>query len=740
MPSTTFTPSAAESVLSLRMRPDLQIRPQWFRNRRHWVVKDPLSLNYFHLLDEEYAILKMLDGRTSLASIQQRFEQQFAPYRISLARLQSFLGDLHQRGLIQSDAPGQGERLLQRRGQRTRRTWLRAWGNLLALRLPGVDPDRFLERLAPRCAWMLTRTAISVWLLVVLAALALVIVHHDTLWARLPDFRSFFHAENLLWLALGMAGVKVLHEMGHAVACKHFGAACHDLGLMFLMFTPCLYCDVSDAWMLANRWQRIAVSAAGLYVEIFLAAICTFLWWFSEPGLLNSLCLNIMFVCSVSALIFNGNPLMRFDGYYILSDLVEIPNLQSRSSSALYRLLAWWTLGVELPGERAIAERRGFWLAAYAAAAIAYRWMVVIGCFFFLNAILKPYRLELLAHALMGIILVGMAAAPAWRASQFFRNPMLRRQIRRGRLSRTVLVILLAVLALALVPVPHRVRAPMLLQPDDARYVYVAASGTLQESVAAGEAVQADEVVARLADQRIELELAALDSERQQQHLHVRYLESQRGRDAEAAVQLPAARERLAELDEQLRQVRRQQQLLTLRAPVAGTVIAPPRQTGRPASAGRLPTWPGTPLDPENLGCQLQAGTLLCLIGDPSRLQGIALIDQAGIEFVQPGQRVTLLMNQMPGQPLTGTIADVAKIDLQAVPPNLAAASGLATRQNKDGVTQPMSTAYQARIALDQHGRNLAAGDLGRCKIAVCPQPLGQRLLRYLRRTFTWNL
>jgi putative peptide zinc metalloprotease protein len=179
---------------------------------------------------------------------------------------------------------------------------------------------------------------------------------------------------------------------------------------------------------------------------------------------------------------------------------------------------------------------------------------------------------------------------------------------------------------------------------------------------------------------------------------------------------------------------------LTLRAPVAGTIIAPPRQTGRPASPGRLPTWPGTPLDPENLGCQLQVGTLLCLIGDPSRLQGTALIDQAGIEFVRPGQRVTLLVNQMPGQRLSGTIADVAKIDLQAVPPNLAAASGLATRQGKDGVTQPMSTAYQARIALDQHDRNLAAGDLGRCKIAVTPQPLGPRLLRYLRRTFTWNL
>jgi putative peptide zinc metalloprotease protein len=334
---------------------------------------------------------------------------------------------------------------------------------------------------------MLTRTAACVWLLVVLAAVVLVVVHHDALWARLPDFRSFFHAENLLWLAVSLAVVKVLHELGHAVACKHFGAECHDLGLMFLVFTPCLYCDVSDAWMLPDKWQRIAVSAAGLYVEIFLAAVCTFLWWFSEPGLLNSLCLNIVFVCSVSALIFNGNPLMRFDGYYILSDLVEIPNLQSRASSALSRLLAWWTLGVELPGERAMAERRHVWLAAYAAAAIAYRLVVVIGCLFFLNAVLKPYRLEVLAQIFMGIILLGMVAAPAWKTSRFFRNPILRRQIRRGRLSRTLMAVLLAAIALVFVPVPYRVRAPVLLQPEDARYVYVAAPGTLQEAVAAGQ-------------------------------------------------------------------------------------------------------------------------------------------------------------------------------------------------------------------------------------------------------------
>ena len=101
---------------------------------------------------------------------------------------------------------------------------------------------------------------------------------------------------------------------------------------MLLVLTPCLYCNVSDSWMLPNKWHRAWIGAAGMYVEIVIASICTFLWWFSEPGLLNQLCLSTMFVCSVSTMMFNANPLLRYDGYYILADVMEIPNLRQKAS------------------------------------------------------------------------------------------------------------------------------------------------------------------------------------------------------------------------------------------------------------------------------------------------------------------------------------------------------------------------------------------------------------------------
>ena len=276
----------------------------------------------------------------------------------------------------------------------------------------------------------------------------------------MPDFRSFFQAGNLLWLAATMALVKVLHELGHLLACKHFGAECHELGLMFLLFTPSLYCDVSDAWTLPTKWQRIAVSAAGVYVEVFVAAVCTFVWWSSEPGLLNSLCLNVMFICSVSTLVFNGNPLMRFDGYYVLSDLLEVPNLQTRSRSALSRLLTRWSLGRELAGPGMAAGDRPTLLVCYALAAIANRWLVVVGTFFFLHAVLKPHRLESLAYAFMFVAVLGMLAAPVWRGSQLLVNPLWRRRIRRGRVFVLVCLGAALVAAIVLLPLPCRVQAP----------------------------------------------------------------------------------------------------------------------------------------------------------------------------------------------------------------------------------------------------------------------------------------
>ncbi|MGE5193155.1 MAG: hemolysin D, partial [Deltaproteobacteria bacterium] len=338
--------SGLDRPLALRRRPDVFAVPQMFSGQRLWALKDPVTLRYFHLRDEEYWVFQALDGHASLAGIQRNFEKNFAPRRLTLSHLQTFLGMLHQEGLILAEAPGQAGELLDRAGKLKRQKLLAALSNVLAIRFRGIDPQRFLDWILFRFGWLISAWSVALGAFVVVAAVALVLTKFDAVLARMPDVDSFLTPTTVIWLTVAMALVKILHELGHGLTCRFFGAECHELGLMFLVFTPCLYCNVSDSWMLESKWRRAAIGAAGVGVELVLAAACTLLWWFSEPGLLNSLCLNVMLICSAGTLLFNGNPLMRYDGYYILADLVEVPNLSQAATATIRELLGDWLLGI----------------------------------------------------------------------------------------------------------------------------------------------------------------------------------------------------------------------------------------------------------------------------------------------------------------------------------------------------------------------------------------------------------
>ncbi|OHB83409.1 MAG: hypothetical protein A2V98_06430 [Planctomycetes bacterium RBG_16_64_12] len=724
----------------MRVRHDLSIHRQKFGQESYWVVKDPVALAYFHLREEEHAILEMLDGQTSLATIKQRFEEAFAPLQMSIEQLQAFLGRLHQLGLVLADAPGQGDQLLLRRGRRRRHELIQSLANVLAIRFRGVDPEPFLRRLYPKCRWLFSLWFLAGCLVFAASAGTLVAVQFDVLQSRLPDFRDFFTARNLITLAAALAVAKVLHELGHALTCKHFGGECHEIGIMFLVFTPCLYCNVSDSWMLSSKWQRIAITAAGILVEVMLASACTFLWWFSEPGLLNTLCLSMMFVCSVNTLLFNGNPLLRYDGYFVLSDIIEVPNLAQQSRALVGRALARFFLGVELPRDRSLPERKRFLLAAYGVASTVYRWFVVIAILWFCGQMVKPYHLELLAQALALIVVVGLFVVPAGSLALRLRDPAWRRRIHRGRAVLTCGILVAALVVIGLIPLPFRVGTPLVLEPEGVHRVYVVVPGTLVESVSVGETVAAGQELARLVDRDIDREIMEITGKRNQQRLEVENLQLRLAEDPSVASQIPAAQEALADIEQRLRERQRDQQRLVLCAPVGGAVLPPPRRPQRPYAPGELETWQGSPLDDENAGAHLETGTLFCLIGDPARLEAFLVLDQADRKFVRKGQRVRMQLDELPGRILGGTIAEIASTDLKVAPRELATGRELPIRVDEEGVPRPVKTSYQARVTLDDHNHDLLTGTRGRAKILVDAQPLFWRLYRFLGRTFRFSL
>ncbi len=202
---------------------------------------------------------------------------------------------------------------------------------------------------------------------------------------------------------------------------------------MMLVLTPCLYCNVSDSWMLPNKWKRAAIGAAGMYVELCIASIATYVWWFSEPGFVNEMALNVMFVCSVSTLIFNANPLLRYDGYYILSDLSEIPNLRQKATTILSRKLGAWCLGMEEPDDPFLPQRNQVFFALYSVASAVYSWFITFSILLFLQRVFEPYRLQVIGQIIGLAAIGGLVIRPLWKLGHFFWVPGRLEQVKKER-------------------------------------------------------------------------------------------------------------------------------------------------------------------------------------------------------------------------------------------------------------------------------------------------------------------
>jgi len=721
--------------LHLRMRADLQVQPLQFGGKTYWGVKDPFSLQYFQLRDEEYFILQHLDGVASFDTIRRQYERQFVPQKLEASHLQGFLARLHEAGLILADAFGQGEILLERRSRKQQQSRRARWLNPLAIRFRGFDPHRFLTWLQPVASLCFSPWFLLTALSMMLAAVVLIFTHFDRVVAQLPDFATFFETRNLVLLGVSLALVKIIHELGHALACRHFGGECREMGVMLLAFIPCLYVNVSDAWTMPQKWRRIIVSAAGIFVELVISSVCVFLWWFSYPGLFHSLCLNIVFVCSVSTLLLNGNPLLRYDGYYILLDLLEVPNLRQRAQTIVSNRLHHWFFGHKADTLLREPRRLRRLLFVYGIASAVYRWLIVILIVSVCYYVLEPYGLEILAQVMGAFVFMGMLIMPVKSGIQEIRTYSQSGRIDGRRFAVRSALVLCVLAGLLLIPLPHRISAPALIELKNAKHVYITAPGFLKSVATPQTNLQPGALIARLQNDQIDLEVLKLQGQIKEQQIRISTLQKRQVDDPEAARELPTAQEQLIDLKEQLEQRKIDQRRLTLTAPVAGTLIPAPRQ---PASTeeGALPDWTGSPFDAENKNCFLDRGTWLCSLGNPEQLEASLIVNQEDVEFVEPGQSVRILLDEYPNQILTGLVQEIAEIDIDDLHPNLIHREEVITEVDAEGNRRLSSTSYLVQVELTAPAEQPEIHASGQAKIAVAPESLGKKAYRQLRKTF----
>jgi putative peptide zinc metalloprotease protein len=293
------------------LRPATQTRMQFFRGEKWFLVIDPLNNQFFRIAPAAHDFLCRLSRG---ATVQEVWEQCLArdpdgaPGQEEVIRL---LSQLHQANLLCGDVPAEPGALLERHTKRRRRE-LRSMVNLMSMRIATFDPDRFLQRALPAVRWLMSPFGAVLWLAVVGAAIKVAFDHAEELRTQSEGVLA---PTNLPLLYIGLLFIKALHELGHAFACRRFGGEVHQMGLMLLYFSPVPFVNATASWAFRSKWHRIFVSSAGMIVEFFVAALAVFVWAATGDGALHSLAYNTIFVASVTTLLFNANPLMRYDGY-----------------------------------------------------------------------------------------------------------------------------------------------------------------------------------------------------------------------------------------------------------------------------------------------------------------------------------------------------------------------------------------------------------------------------------------
>ena len=521
-------PAERRKLVRLKVRPDLQHVEQRYEGKRFHVVKDPVCLRYYRFNQQEYFVFSLFDGAHAMEDVRKKFEDEYRPHRLEFQDLEAFARQLVTAGLVQHEHAGTGSHLFQRRAKQRNMKRLATFTNILYVKIPVFDPDRLLTWMYQYLWWIFTPACFALTVGLMFAALMQVGLHFQAFYDKMPQYQEFFAYQTVLYMWISLGIVKVIHEFGHGLSCKAFKGECHEMGILLMCLSPALYANVTDAWTVADKWKRIIISFAGIYVELVIASLSTFVWWYTPHlPVVNNIAMCLMVLCSVSTVLFNANPLMRFDGYYMLADWLEIPNLRDRANKYLNGLFLTVALGVEQPPEQYMAPSRKLLFFAYAVASWVYRWVVTFGIIWFLSDFLNP-KLKVLSRMLAVLSLLSMFVMPTYKMIRSIRQRGRLPDMKSKRYYTSLAVFAALILAFVFLPLPiSRVRETGLISvdPDHAKPVGLNEPATLTAVlVKEGEFVRKGAVLAKFESKQLNDELAKirgdLAGERAQEKLY----------------------------------------------------------------------------------------------------------------------------------------------------------------------------------------------------------------------------
>jgi putative peptide zinc metalloprotease protein len=694
--------------LYIRLRKDLHFTLQSYHGKPCYILEDPQEIQFYRLGITEGSFVSMLDGKTPLDSVLRRSANTLGKDAFSEQEAMQIVHWLLETKLAYPSGMLSLEQAKVESGP------ARNNFNPLAIRIPLVHPDGFFTAALQWCSWLFEPATCGIWICACLAAAF-----------QLTSGWSSFTKELLTvvvphnWLAILITWVllKTLHEAAHGLVCRKYGGIVSEMGIMILWGMPVPYVDVTSSWAFRAKRQRMYTALAGLYVELFVAALAVLFWSCTGPGWIHYWCVYIVVVAVVSSLLFNGNPLMRFDGYYVLMDFLEIPNLygfgQQFWRSVRGKILSGGQL--VLPGD---SPRQRKIIACYGLVAAIWRCIVYLSL-----SILTLSLLPFDESQMIWSVIALLTAITLWQFTKRYRNPA---PLERASPTRGVLVAasISAGLCFCLfcLSTPFRITAPAIVEYKPLLVVRNYSPGFVTTiAVESGHTVEAGQIIAVLANDELECEKNDLQREIDSSHLTIRTLQH---KDEIAA--LKAEQQKLEALekrrDEKIEQISR----LTVRAPARGTIVS-----RRPESL---------------VGRYLSEGSEVVLLGDEGEKEIRLSVDQDDVDafYCQFGKPVTVRAGK---QLITNTLSHIApRASLEPLHPAIAATRGgpLPVRskskesqdkkdESKEESFELLSPQFTAEVKLSpQQSVELAAGQ--RAQVSFTPQ--GQSIGDFLFNRF----
>ena len=542
----------------VELRPDLETSRHVFRGEIFYILIDPLNFASHRFSRADYAILTRVSVDQPLSQIFEGLVVSGDLEEADAERFYGFIYSLHKIGFL--NLPISDEKTLyDRHTSKLAAKKSGAFKSVLFFQMPLWQPDAFLTRTARFAKPFFTRTAFSVWGALVGLAAWVVIRNWSEFTAPVGDI---FRSDNLPLLWISLITLKVAHEFGHAYATKLLGGHVPEMGLFMMIFTPCAYVDATAAWGFTRKRDRLIVNFGGMYVELFFAALAVITWSIMPPGLWRSVLHNVVMLASVITIGFNINPLMRYDGYYALSDYLEIPNLRARSGAEGVRLLKRIVLGVKAPGEKGLGLRA--FLVGFGVSSAIYKVMLVLG---------------ISATIAMKFPAVGIALGSAYLLNEIWTQlkraiPYLWRSqetdaVRKWAMSLALMIVAGIPLAVAAVPVPTTVTTRGVLSSETDLILRAEAPGFLEvHNLYPGREVGADEVLITLRDEEVTTKLAEVEA-----RLSVAQMRLEQSRGGPPAL-VQKKMESVRQLEHERDRSQERLAKLSIKSPVAGLIVS----------------------------------------------------------------------------------------------------------------------------------------------------------------------